>query len=101
MHQFWACRAQGEGRMRCHSGRGGLEQRSGSRGIETDLESFLERCGDVCWSQAGIAPSFQQVEGQVFGRAEALREIPFQEFCLVEKLGEQMSDLQEEVKDLG
>ena len=82
-------------------GREGLEQWNGSRRIEADLESFLKGCGDVCGSQAGIPPSFQQAEGQVFGRAEALREIPFQEVRLVEKLGEQMSDLQEEVKDLG
>jgi hypothetical protein len=65
------------------------------------LESFLKRCGDVCFSHAGISPSFQQSEGQVFCRAKPLREIPFKQIALVEKLREQMSDLQEEVKDLG
>ena len=46
-------------------GRGELEQPNGSRGIKTDLESFLKRCGDIRWGHAGISPGFKQSKGQI------------------------------------
>jgi len=46
-------------------GRGGLGHLSGSRGVETDLKSFLKSYGNVSLDDAGISPGFKQSEGQV------------------------------------
>lgn len=73
-----------------------LEQATRSGRIEADLEAASREGQILRWCQAQIPPSFQQSEGEVLGRTDALLrgEGLTKQAAAHHELTEQMSDLQ-------
>jgi len=78
-----------------------LEHAPRLRGIEPNLEVFVEKGEILGHRLAQIAPGFEQAQGEVLGGTDALRESVAEQAAVGHQLTEQMGDLQEEIEDFG
>ena len=81
-------------------GRDGRERRS-EGGIEADLDGDREDGFHLGASEGRGSPGFEQMEREVFGGAQSFREEFFDQAAFLQKLSEEVDDLEQEVGNFG
>ena len=74
---------------------------SGRIEVESNLKTLLSQGFNGSSAHRCIPPGFKKPEGEVFGRAEPGRKRFVEDAALIEQLCEDVSDLQQEIEDLG
>ena len=71
------------------------------RRLEADLDAGVQHVLDLLGAEACIAPGFQETPGEILGRTHPCGEGLVKQAAALDQLGQRMSELQQQVEQLG